>query len=247
VKVVWLGRTAYSDAWLLMKSLHRALASGQAEEVALVTEHEPVVTVGKHGRLNNILRWDVPVYVVERGGDATYHGPGQAVVYSILRLRWPLRRYIDALEDAVVKTLRRYGIEAAGNPSHRGVWVGGRKIASVGIAVERDVTYHGVAINVSLDVREFARINPCGLPPSTMISMKDLGVHADVKEVGIETALNLAHVLGIYAEVTSKPPEVPPVADRLKPAQPAENHPNPPTKRQVITSHDSPDAALDMS
>jgi lipoyl(octanoyl) transferase len=80
-----------------------------------------------------------------------------------------------------------------------------------------------------------------------MISMKDLGVHADVKEVGIETALNLAHVLGIYAEVTSKPPEVPPVADRLKPAQPAENHPNPPTKRQVITSRDSPDAALDMS
>jgi lipoyl(octanoyl) transferase len=223
VKVVWLGRTAYSDAWLLMKSLHRALASGQAEEVALVTEHEPVVTVGKHGRLNNILRWDVPVYVVERGGDATYHGPGQAVVYPILRLRWPLRRYIDALEDAVVKTLRRYGIEASGNPSHRGV------------------------INVSLDVREFARINPCGLPPSTMISMKDLGVHADVKEVGIETALNLAHVLGIYAEVTSKPPEVPLVTDRLKPAQPAENHPNTPTKRQIITSHDSPDAALDMS
>ena len=183
------------------------------------------------------------MYVVERGGDATYHGPGQAVVYPILRLRWPLRRYIDALEYAVVKTLRRYGIEAAGNPSHRGVWVGGRKIASVGIAVERDVTYHGVAINVSLDVREFARINPCGLPPSTMISMKDLGVHADVKEVGIETALNLAHVLGIYAEVISKPP----VADRLKPAQLADNHPNPPTKRQVIISHSSPDAALDTS
>jgi lipoyl(octanoyl) transferase len=80
-----------------------------------------------------------------------------------------------------------------------------------------------------------------------MISMKDLGAYADVKEVGIKTALNLAHVLGIYAEVISKPPEVPPVADRLKPAQPAENHPNTPTKRQIITSHDSPDAALDMS
>jgi len=100
--------------------------------------------------------------------------------------------------------------------------------------------HHGIAINVSLDVREFARINPCGLPPSTMISMKDLGVYADIKEVGIETALDLAHVLGIYAEVTSKPPEVPPVADRLKPAQPAENHPSPPTKRQVISSHGSP-------
>jgi len=100
---------------------------------------------------------------------------------------------------------------------------------------------------VSIDVREFARINPCGLPPSTMISMKDLGVHADVKEVGIETALNLAHVLGIYAEVTSKPPEMPSVADRLEPAQPAENHPNPPIKRQVIISRGSPDAALNTS
>jgi hypothetical protein len=77
--------------------------------------------------------------------------------------------------------------------------------------------------------------------------MRDLGAYADVKEVGIETALNLAHVLGICAEVISKPPEVPSVADRLEPAQPAENHPNPPTKRQVITSHHSPDAALDTS
>jgi len=92
-----------------------------------------VVTVGRHGRLNNVLRWDAPMYVVERGGDATYHGPGQAVVYPILRLRWPLRRYIDALEDAVVKTLRRYGVEAAGNRATEES--GG--IASVGIAVER--------------------------------------------------------------------------------------------------------------
>lgn len=219
MKVAWLGRTAYPKAWLLMKSLHRAVVAGQAEEVILVTEHEPVVTVGKHGRLNNVLRWDIPVYVVERGGDATYHGPGQAVIYPILRLRWPLRRYIDALEDAVIKTLRRYGIEAVKNPSHRGVWVGWRKIASVGIAVENNVAYHGVAINVSLDVEEFMRINPCGLPPSTMISMKDLGVSADVKEVSIETSINLAHMLGIHADVVSKPPEAPPIAEELKPAQ----------------------------
>ncbi|AET33259.1 lipoyl(octanoyl) transferase LipB [Pyrobaculum ferrireducens] len=220
MKVVWLGRTAYHEAWRLMKSLHRAVSAGQAEEVALVTEHEPVVTVGKHGRLNNVLRWDVPVYVVERGGDATYHGPGQAVIYPIIRLRWPLRRYIDALEDAVIETLRKYGVEAGKNPSHRGVWLGGRKIASVGIAVENNVAYHGVAVNVSLDVGEFARINPCGLPPSAMISMKDLGIHADVREVGVETAVNLAEILGLHTEIAPRPPEAPPVAEELKPAEP---------------------------
>ncbi len=224
MRVLWLGRTRYPEAWRLMKSLHRAVAVGLAEEVVLVTEHDPVVTVGKHGRLHNVIRWDVPVYVVERGGDATYHGPGQAVVYPIVALRMPLRRYLDALEDAVVKMLARYGIRAERNPAHRGVWVGGRKIASVGIAVENNVAYHGVAINVSIDVREFARINPCGLPAAVMVSMRDLGVEADVKEVGIEVALNIVSALGLEAVVDSGMPNVPRIPEELQPVAPAHNH-----------------------
>lgn len=223
MKILWIGRTQYAEAWRLMKSLHCAVAQGLTGDIALVTEHEPVVTVGKHGRLNNVIKWDVPVYVVERGGDATYHGPGQAVVYPIVALRWPLKRYIDAIEDAVIKTLGTYGILAGKKQGHRGVWVGDRKIASIGIAVENNVAYHGVAINVTIDPREFARINPCGLPASTMISMKELGVVAEVRDVGIETAKKLALELGLTPELISKPPEVPQVAEELKPVRVAIN------------------------
>lgn len=220
MKILWIGRTKYAEAWRLMKSLHRAVAQGLAGDIALVTEHESVVTVGKHGRLNNVIKWDVPVYVVERGGDATFHGPGQAVVYPIVALRWPLRRYIDAIEDAVIKTLGIYGILAGKRQGHRGVWVGDRKIASIGIAVENNVAYHGVAINVTINSGEFARINPCGLPASTMISMKELGVTAEVREVGIETAKSLALELGLTPELISKPPEVPQIAEELQPVRP---------------------------
>jgi lipoyl(octanoyl) transferase len=140
-------------------------------------------------------------------------------VYPIVVLRWPLRRYIDALENAVIAALERYGIEAGKNPGHRGVWIGGRKIASLGIAVEDNTAYHGVAVNVSIDVAEFARVNPCGLPASLMTSMRLLGVDADVKDVGIQTALGLAKELGLSAEISDEVPDVPLLPVELRPVQ----------------------------
>ena len=195
MRIFLLGRTRYEEAWRFMKTLHAAVAEGRAEEAILVTEHEHVITVGRHGRLDNVLRRELPVYVVERGGDATSHGPGQAVVYPVVRLRTGVRTYMWTLEEAVIRTLARFGIEAGRRENHRGIWVGGRKIASLGIAVERGVAYHGVAVYVNPDMRYFWHINPCGLHPSAITSMSELGVKADVYEVGLLVAENLAKLL----------------------------------------------------
>ncbi|ABP50754.1 MULTISPECIES: lipoyl(octanoyl) transferase LipB [Pyrobaculum] len=195
MRIFILGRTKYQEAWALMKRIHDEVASGVSEEMILVTEHDHVITVGRHGRLNNVLRRELPIYVVERGGDATYHGPGQAVVYPVVRLRGGVRSYLWALEEAVIRTLDKYGISAGRREDHRGVWVGGKKIASVGIAVERGVAYHGVAVYVNPHMEYFYHINPCGLPPSVITSMRQLGVEADVFEVGYAVAANLETLL----------------------------------------------------
>jgi len=176
-----LGLLDYVSAWRVMKLLHREVASGSDDALMLV-EHPHVITVGKHGRTNNVVKWELPVYVVERGGDATYHGPGQLVAYPVVKLRWPLSRYLWMLEEAVIRSLRPLGVEAGRVEKHRGVWVGGKKVASIGIAVEGGVAYHGVAVNVSADLSYFYHINPCGLHPSAITSLNQLGVEISVEE-----------------------------------------------------------------
>ncbi len=171
--LVECGRMAYGDAWALQRMLVAARQADQIDDVILLVEHSPVITVGRAGRSAHIL---VPrdllaargfdVYDIERGGDVTYHGPGQLVGYPILNLRAldeDVVRYVRLLEATLIRVLEGFGIAAARVRGYPGVWVGDAKIAAVGVAVKRKVTMHGFALNVAPDLDHFATINPCGL------------------------------------------------------------------------------------
>lgn len=164
---------AYPAAWALQRALVTARQAGRIRDVVLLLEHPPVITIGRAGRSSNIL---VPrtllaaqgfeVFEVERGGDVTYHGPGQLVGYPIVDLRAldeDVVRYVRSLEGALIGALQQFGISAARARGYPGVWVGDAKIAAVGVAVKRRVTMHGFALNVAPNLDHFAVINPCGL------------------------------------------------------------------------------------
>jgi lipoate-protein ligase B len=164
---------AYPAAWALQRALVTARQAGRIRDVVLLLEHPPVITIGRAGRSSNIL---VPrtllaaqgfeVFEVERGGDVTYHGPGQLVGYPIVDLRAldeDVVRYVRSLEGALIGALQQFGISAARARGYPGVWVGDAKIAAVGVAVKRRVTMHGFALNVAPNLDHFTVINPCGL------------------------------------------------------------------------------------
>jgi lipoate-protein ligase B len=169
------GRTDYSDALGRMRTLRSERRRGLVPDTLILTEHDPVITVGVGGPGETALPTDVPVVHVERGGFATYHGPGQLVGYCIVDLDArgrDVRRFVHDVEEVVSRGLRPLGVNAGRVTGKRGVWVDSqRKIASVGIAVEEWVTFHGFALNVSLDLEPFARFEPCGLPGRVMTSV----------------------------------------------------------------------------
>ena len=150
---------------------------GERRDALVLVEHPHVITVGRtRGALANILMpGDVEVVEVERGGDVTYHGPGQIVAYPILQLEEgerDLHRFLRNLEEAMIRTLARWGVASGREPGKTGVWIEGeRKIASIGISCRRWVTFHGLALNVSTDLDYFARIQPCGFDATVMTSM----------------------------------------------------------------------------
>jgi len=183
------GRTEYRDALARMRALRGDRRAGRIPDTLLLTEHEPVITVGVGGADPATLPSDLPVVPVERGGLATYHGPGQLVGYAIVDLDArgrDVRRFVHDLEEVVVRAVGAVGVSATRLPGKRGVWVdGSRKIASVGVAVEEWVTFHGFALNVEVDLAEFARFEPCGLPGSVMTSVsRELGRPVEVAEMG---------------------------------------------------------------
>lgn len=173
----------YRELLALQHVLVNAKAMGAlTNNVLLVLEHFPVFTLGRRGRRSGLLVKDdflaaqgIEVVHVERGGDVTYHGPGQVVAYPIVDLkagRWKVADFVDAIEEIMIRTAARWGIRAARNPLNRGVWVAGKKLGSVGIAVRREISFHGLALNVDMDLRPFTWINPCGLAGCQMTSLK---------------------------------------------------------------------------
>jgi len=201
--VIDLGRIRYETAWELQRKLHAQRVSGEIPDTLLLLEHEPVFTLGKSGREENVLipkslleQKGIEFFRVERGGDITYHGPGQLVGYPIFILKERLtgiRRFIEKIEQAVIEALDDYGIKAATRPRNVGVWVDNRKIASVGIAVRQWVTFHGFALNVNTDLEYFKMILPCGLKGVAMTSMqKELGKSVPMSGVkaGIRSAFS---------------------------------------------------------
>jgi len=176
--VVDLGLVEYREAWDLQKRLVERRAADAIPDVLLLLEHPHVVTLGRRGTRDDVLDPALPVVEVERGGEATYHGPGQLVGYPIVKLgdRLDVKRYVRDLEEVLIRASRAFGVAAERDPRQSGVWVAGRKLGSIGVAVHRDVTYHGFAQNVNTDLSYFAKIRPCGFDGSIMTSMaRELG------------------------------------------------------------------------
>ena len=174
-----LGRKPYGEVHELQRSLVADRIAGDVGDTLLLTEHEPVLTVGRgtaDEELHTLERTGIPVVVVERGGEATYHGPGQLVVYPILLLpegRRDLHRYLRDLEEVVLGVLADLDIDGARRPGLTGVWIGERKVCSIGVAVRRWVTWHGLALNLHTDLTPFRRFHPCGLSPDVMTRVSD--------------------------------------------------------------------------
>lgn len=175
-----LGRLSYAAAHALQEELLAARIEGRIPDQLLLLEHEPVITLGRGGEPGPAEVGGVPVLSVERGGDATYHGPGQLVVYPILMLeeeRRDLHRYLRDLEEVVIGVLAGLCVAGSRKPGLTGVWVGERKICSLGVAVRRWVAWHGLALNVHTDLAAFHAFRPCGLDPRVMTRVSD---HAPV-------------------------------------------------------------------
>lgn len=171
-RVYQLGRVDYYQAYQLQTQLLSKRVDGEIEDTLLLLEHPPTITVGKSGKLENILvpqtelgERGIAFFFSDRGGDVTYHGPGQLIGYPIIDLRYrgcDLHRYVSELEEVIISTLGDFGITASRDKTHRGVWVGGKEVAAIGLRVKKWVTLHGFALNVNTDLEPFSLINPCG-------------------------------------------------------------------------------------
>jgi lipoyl(octanoyl) transferase len=206
--VVDLGICGYHEAWQQQLALVEARKhDGGGVDTLLLVEHPHVITVGRSQKaLANVVAADgVEVVSVERGGDVTYHGPGQIVAYPIVLLREgerDLHRFLRNLEEAAIATCGAFGLDAGREPGKTGVWLDGasgsrKKICSIGVACRRWVTFHGLALNVSTDLSYFFRINPCGFESSVMTSMaEELGAGLAMIDVKQRLARELATTLG---------------------------------------------------
>jgi lipoyl(octanoyl) transferase len=174
-----LGRTSYAEAHALQQELVERRAGDEIGDVLLLNEHDPVLTVGRgtpEAEQRLLAAAGIPVVEVERGGEATYHGPGQLVAYPIIKLpegRRDLHRYLRDLEEVVIAVLGELGVEGVRRAGWTGVWIGERKVCSIGVAVRRWVTWHGLALNLHTDLTPFRRFHPCGLAPDVMTRLAD--------------------------------------------------------------------------
>jgi len=195
-----LGEQPYLETWEAMKSFTAGRDDSVADELWCL-EHPRVYTQGQAGKAEHILApGDIPVILVDRGGQVTYHGPGQLVIYLMINLtrkKLGVRSLVDEIEQAIVRTLAGLGVEAAPRPDAPGVYVGESKIASLGLRVRRGCSFHGLALNVDMDMEPFRRINPCGYAGMAMSQISDFvpGVTlADVQQrLSEELVSGLAH------------------------------------------------------
>ncbi len=206
-----IGTTDYAYAWELQKTIHQARVLHKIPDVVLLTEHSNTYTIGKSGGDDHLLASEqelkeknVDVFKIDRGGDITYHGPGQIVCYPIIDLDGYYRdvhRYLRDLEEVVIRTLARYGVEGHREPEYTGVWVGSEKVCAIGVKVSRWVTMHGFAFNVNTDLSYFGRIIPCGIFHKGVTSLSQLLEKVvDMQEVKNVVAEELAGVF--QTEVT---------------------------------------------
>lgn len=177
-----LGFIDYKEAWDLQQEIHSKRVSGEVEDYLFLLEHPNTYTLGKTAHKENLVGSEdylkqnqISVYDIDRGGDITYHGPGQIVGYPIIDLNnWykDAHKYLRALEEVIIKTCREYGLRCERNPKYTGVWLGDKKIAAIGIKISRWVTMHGFSFNVNTDLNLFNGIIPCGIQDKSVTSLK---------------------------------------------------------------------------
>ena len=206
-----MGLVPYREAWDIQLRTHKEVAEGGGRDKLLLVEHPHVYTLGRRGQESDILidadaleSLGIEVHHTDRGGEVTYHGPGQLVGYPILNLRrWgggPLK-YVRALERVLIETLAEFGVRAESEGHPTGVWVEDRKIAAIGVKVSRRVTTHGFALNVCSDLSYFDHIVPCGMPESRVTSLsRELGRNASVAEVTPILAERFGEVFGLHVD-----------------------------------------------
>ena len=186
MQVKHLGLCDYLPVWRDMQCFTEQRESNTPDQLWML-QHAPVFTLGMNGKREHILApGDIPVVNIDRGGQVTYHGPGQLVVYVLLDLRRlgiGVRALVDALEQSVIEWLRLQGVSAEARAEAPGVYVDGAKLAALGLRVKRGCSYHGLALNVDMDLEPFTRINPCGFTGLEVTQLKELGIDLDVEQV----------------------------------------------------------------
>ncbi|CAM2792247.1 MULTISPECIES: lipoyl(octanoyl) transferase LipB [Vibrio] len=198
-----LGRQDYEPIWKAMHEFTDNRTEETCDQVWLV-EHNPVFTQGQAGKDEHLINTgDIPVVQSDRGGQVTYHGPGQLVAYFLINLRRKklgVRDLVTHIENLVINTLKKYNIESAARPDAPGVYVDGKKICSLGLRIRKGCSFHGLALNVNMDLSPFLRINPCGYAGMEMVQMSQLGGPDDLTQVEAALVDELVTLLG-YEQV----------------------------------------------
>jgi lipoyl(octanoyl) transferase len=201
----WLGRVEYEPTWRAMQTFTNERDASTPDQIWFL-EHPPVFTLGMNAAPEHLLApGDIPVVQIDRGGQVTYHGPGQLVVYPLLDVRRAglgVRQLVMALENAIIDLLASWNIEAVAKREAPGVYVDGRKVASIGLRIRRGSSYHGLAFNVAMDLQPFQRINPCGYRGLEVTDLRSLGVNASVQEVADALAPRLLASLRLTEDVS---------------------------------------------
>ena len=208
-----LGLQGYEPVWRAMQGVSNTRTESTADEIWF-TEHPPVFTLGLNASRDHLLApGDIPVVQIDRGGQVTYHGPGQLMIYPLIDLKRAglgIRDLITALEQSVVDLAADFGLEAASRADAPGVYVAGTNIASVGLRIRRGASYHGMALNVDVDLEPFSRINTCGFADLQVTDFRSLGVEHDLAAVCRKLLPHLLEQLGIdAADVVSASSELP--------------------------------------
>jgi lipoate-protein ligase B len=212
IKVYQLGTTSYRDVHRLQQRLAEQRRDGEGEDALLLTEHRPVITLGRahpnpdlRVSASEVTSRGIEIVQTERGGDITYHGLGQLVAYGILRLAdhsMGIVDYVGRLEETVIGVLADWGLRGERVPSARGVWIAGRKVASIGLHVRRGVTMHGVALNVATDLGGFDLIRPCGMPDVEMTSIsREMGKPVSITQASEAFVFHFERVFACQAEM----------------------------------------------
>ena len=184
MRIVDLGRTGFLEAYNIQLALVKKISQGLEENTLIITEHNPVITIGRKGTFSNIFKTKeylasrgIEVISADRGGDVTYHGPGQVVAYPVFKLEneaKDIHNFLRYLEKVGSQFIGQYGIASEVKPGFRGVWIDGKKIGSIGIAVKKWVSYHGIAMNINIGLEPFSFIRPCGIEDVEMASLNKL-------------------------------------------------------------------------